>query len=109
MNQASGMAAHASRPPEAEDQGRQQPMWRIGSQIPPSRMMMPCDGAVGVEVTTGPVTGRGSAVAADAGPTSATTAVGITSRARPRRRMLNIRASFRIAWGVADNDLRRAD
>ena len=25
----------------------QQPMWRIGSQIPPSRMMIPCDVAIG--------------------------------------------------------------
>ena len=48
-------------------------MWRIGSQMPPSRMMIPCGATVGAGA---PATGWGDAVAAEAGPASATTAGG---------------------------------
>ena len=66
----------------------QQPIWRIGSQTPPSRMMMPCD-----EVTGAPATGCDGVIAADAGPGSARAAVGEyqqTERAAESGRHLGI-------------------
>ena len=77
----------------------QQPMWRIGSQIPPSRMMIPW--VVVLTVVVIGVAELGDAVAvegaeaADAGPeraSAATTAVHGTAKARSRRRR---------AWGAA--------
>src|SRR3954447_4805689 len=83
-------------------------MWRIGSQIPPSRMMIPCVTGAGTVVTTVPALGRGDAVAAETEPAITTAAVGSASKVSLRRRAMNTRASFRVAWRVADDPPRRA-
>src|SRR5262249_43945618 len=69
----------------------QHPMWRIGSQTPPSRMMIPCTVAAGAEPAgvdcTAPAACAGAGAATASISAANTAAVGKASRARDRRKL----------------------
>ena len=83
----------------------QQPMWRIGSQTPPSRMMIPWAVAAGAAcAAAGADVPMAGVAASDGVPNSAaaTTAVGSASNARRRMPCGVAGFGFGVAGGVHD-------